>query len=454
VVTSQAPEAFFLEKAGSARALIYSEESFEHRAVIVAEADSIPQDDGPAASAIRSLAEDGYMTYDVVLPDPKTGVFKTHRIIKQGPTALITTSTKPLREQMNTRTLTLTINDSPEQTREVLRAHAAAVNGHRPDFDVREFVDLQRWLALAGEREVTIPFSLALAELVPVAHLRMRRDFKQLLTVIQAIALLYQCQREPDANGRIVATFDDYRPARALILSAFTTAATDGVTSAVRDTVEALTQVFADTGKPCTRKAVADALSIPPRTAGDRLVRACSLGYVVNLETRDHQPGQYQPGEPLPENHAPLPTVDELAHYMCEAPADVGRHAATVTIEETQAEPAKSVANMVADASATPSATVKAGLPGSNGEDQVEAWRRGGDDRGAPHTRIDRHSDAEPYTAQLDLFVVQPSPAAGDPCSELHPNGYRGIASKCPVCGITPTVDDAPCFKCASGGEA
>ena len=46
-------EAYYLERAGSARALIYSEEDFAHRVVVVGEADSIPED-GPAASAIRS----------------------------------------------------------------------------------------------------------------------------------------------------------------------------------------------------------------------------------------------------------------------------------------------------------------------------------------------------------------------------------------------------------------
>ncbi|HEV8715785.1 MAG TPA: hypothetical protein VGX03_23520 [Candidatus Binatia bacterium] len=57
------PEALYLEKAGSARALIYTNEDFQHRVVIVSEADSIPED-GPAASAIRSLAADNYIAYD------------------------------------------------------------------------------------------------------------------------------------------------------------------------------------------------------------------------------------------------------------------------------------------------------------------------------------------------------------------------------------------------------
>src|SRR5206468_614762 len=50
-------EAYYVEKAGSGRALIYSDADFQHRVVVVSEVDSIPED-GPAASAIRSIAAD------------------------------------------------------------------------------------------------------------------------------------------------------------------------------------------------------------------------------------------------------------------------------------------------------------------------------------------------------------------------------------------------------------
>ncbi len=449
------PEAFFLEKAGSARALIYSEESFEHRAVIVAEADSIPQDEGPAASAIRSLAEDGYMTYDVTIADPTTGMFKTHRVVKQGPTALITTSTRPLKEQMNTRTLTVTINDSPEQTREVLRSHAATVNGHRPEYDVGDLVDLQRWLALAGDREVTIPFSAALAELVPVAHVRMRRDFRQLLTVIQAMALLYQCQRDRDARGRIIATFEDYRRARELIIPAFTTAATDGVTPAVRETVEALGKIFEETGRPCTRKSVADALKVPPRTAGDRLARAASLGYAVNLETRERQPGRYEPAEPLPENRPPLPTVDELRAHMCAESPDGARHAATPPIFDVQPEPAPDVADSVANEPATSPATLAVDDPDSGELASGVAWRRGGPDPEGPHTSEGVVAEPTEAAGQPGLQASQPTlfgdngrARPGAPGSDGVGAKSTGVGTMCPACGQRPTIDRRLCFRC------
>lgn len=394
------PEAFHLEKAGSARALIYSEESFEHRAVIVAEADSIPQDEGSAASAIRSLAEDGFMTYDVVQTDPQTGNLVTRRIVKAGPTALITTSTRPLKEQLSTRVLTVAVNDTPEQTRNVLRAHARAVNGHRPNFDPALLVDLQRWYALTGDRDVTIPFSVGLAELVPNTHVRMRRDFRQFLTIVQAVALLHQRQRDRDDDGRIVATFDDYAMARRLALSAFTTAATDGVTPSVRATVAAVAELCPEEGDTCMRKEVAEIHGIAPRTAGDRLHRAMELDYVVNVNPLARQPGMYRLGEPLPENRPPLPTVEELEAHMCIDHAEIARHAATPSDPQVRPESTESVAESVAEMPATLPATIEEPSPDSESTVHGGAWRRGCGNEEVQHTRM--HNTSPPSGEMLD----------------------------------------------------
>jgi hypothetical protein len=203
-------DASYLEKAESARALIYNDEDFQHRIVVVAEADSIPED-GPAASANRSIAADHTMAYDVVERNAKTGRFETRRIVKAGPTGLITTSTKPLGTQMGTRVLEIPIPDDPQQTRHVLKAHARSVSSLTyQDIDTTPYLALQRYLAAQGEQLLMLPFADALADLVPVHAVRMRRDFRQLLTCIQAIALLYQCQRQKSPEGAILATLEDY----------------------------------------------------------------------------------------------------------------------------------------------------------------------------------------------------------------------------------------------------
>jgi hypothetical protein len=185
------PEALHVVKAGSPHALIYTDADFKERVVIFSEADSIP-DEGAAASAVRSLAEDNRMEYDVTERDPKTHKFVTRRVIKEGPTGLITTSTRSLAHQLGTRVLEVSLAEDDEQTRSVMRAHAGRVQRRtEQSFDVAPLWAVQRWLALAGARRVEVPYAETLVDLLPASSVRMRRDFRQLLTCIQAIALLY-----------------------------------------------------------------------------------------------------------------------------------------------------------------------------------------------------------------------------------------------------------------------
>jgi len=304
------PTAYHLEAAGSPRALIYDEEAdYRHKTVVVEEADSIP-DDGPAASAIRALAADNEMAYDVVERDSETGRHVTRHIRKPGPTGLITTSIRPLGVQMGTRVLAVTLSDTPEQTRAVMHSHADDVSGDRPGPDVGDLIAAQQWLRIEGEHRVVVSYAHALAELVSADLVRMRRDFRQLLAVIQAVALLHQCQRARDEHGRIIATLEDYGVARYLLLDVFTATATGGVTPAVRETVEAVRELYQ--GEPLTKRAIADKLGLSKNTAWYRIERALEMGYLVNEETRKGHPAKIVPGDPLPENRPALPELEAL----------------------------------------------------------------------------------------------------------------------------------------------
>lgn len=331
------PSAYHLEKAGSARALIYNDESYEHRTVIVAEADSIPQDDGPAASAIRSLAADNSMSYDVVEKSTE-GAFKVRHIEKPGPTGLITTSTKALGHQLDTRMLTVTVADSPGQTRSVMLAHADAVNGDSRVVGAGALQALQRWLELGGNHKVVVPFGRKLARLVPDRQVRMRRDFRQLLAAVQAIALLYQRQRECDDQGRIIATLADYAYARALMQETFKNAASGGLSAMVRETAAAV-HCLSDNGDkppPVSVTRIATMLNVGKSTAWYRVKRAVELNYLVNEETRKGRPAQIVPGDPLPDDDLALPPIADLQADHDEGGAQLPDSARTV---EPDSEP-------------------------------------------------------------------------------------------------------------------
>ncbi len=301
------PEAIHVVKAGSARALVYAEESFEHRVVVYSEADSIPED-GPAASAVRSLAEDNSLAYDVVEQSPLTGRWQTRHIVKPGPTSLITTSTRSLREQMGTRVLEVSIPDDPRQTRNILKAHArGAVPSRAEVVDLAPFHALQTWLKLAGERQVAVPFAAVLAELVPATAVRMRRDFRELLTCIQTVALLYQCQRPRTREGWVEASIEDYATARDLLSPIFDTAAAEGVTAAVRETVEAVNE-----GEEISEAELARRLKLSKATVSYRVKRCLRGGWLVNGEQRKGQPAKLSRGVPLPEAMTALPTPERV----------------------------------------------------------------------------------------------------------------------------------------------
>ena len=298
--------AFYLIRASSPRALIFNDEQFTYRTVILTEADSLPED-GSAASAIRSLMSDGEMTYEVV-EKGEDGKFQTRKIKKKGPTGLITTSIKPLGDQASTRTLTVTISDSTEQTRLVMHAQADRANEALSQPDFEPWAALQRWLELAGDRQVVIPFAHKLADMIPATAVRMRRDFTQPLTVIKTNALLHQVQRERDDQGRIVATFNDY--AASWLLEEVFTVTVHEMTPAIRETVEAVA-LLSKNGSTVTEQALVQELGRPKTTIHYRVRRAVKSGFLVNQTSQRGAPAQLVVGGPIPEG-CPLPTTEEL----------------------------------------------------------------------------------------------------------------------------------------------
>ena len=300
-------------KAGSATAVIYNDASFENKAVLFSEADSIPEE-GAAASAIRNIASDNEMSYEVTIRDESTGKFVVHRIVKPGPTSLLTTSTRSLRHQLNTRVLEVPIPDDANQTRAVMHAHAASVMPSAgTDIDLAPFIALQTWLRIKGERRIAVPFAQALADLLPAGAVRMRRDFRQLLTFIQSIAFLHQLTRERTPEGWVIASIDDYREARNLLAQIFDVSTSEGVTPAIREVVDAIEE-----REEVSLAELAKRLKLAKTTVNWRTQRAIRGGWLVNNETRKGQPARFARGTPLPEEKSVMPTPEELsAAYEC-----------------------------------------------------------------------------------------------------------------------------------------
>jgi hypothetical protein len=251
-------------------------------------------------------------------------------IVTEGPTMLVTSTTRAsLDGELETRALALTVLDTPSQTRAIVRGIAKTQTGQDRDaLDLAPYHALQEWLVLAGERRVRVPWATVLAEHVPVAAIRMRRDISKLFGLIDACALLHQAQRPRDADGAILATIEDYALVRDLLAESFAAAQQEGLTAAQREAVATVIALCADpkvaeVGVPLRR--VAEALKLDKSAVSRRLANPIEAGYVRDLNVddkgkhRNGKPAAYVPGDPMPAPEEALPTVDALRGLIADA---------------------------------------------------------------------------------------------------------------------------------------
>ena len=206
------PEAFYVLTAMSDHALAYGEDLLAHRIIVLYEAAGLTGDFG--SYLIRSLLSEGRICYETV--EKTNEGLKARRIERDGPTGLITTTTAvALHPENETRLLSVNVTDTPEQTQLIMRTQARR-KSCTIDLDLAPWHALQQALALE-RAQVFVPFAGELADLVPPVAVRLRRDFPTVLALIEAHAILHQASRERNAEGEIVATFEDYSEVREIV---------------------------------------------------------------------------------------------------------------------------------------------------------------------------------------------------------------------------------------------
>ncbi len=160
---------------------------------------------------VRTLISEGRIVHQTTVEDPSSPTGRrVERIVREGPIALVVTTTGELHSENETRMLSWYVGESHQQTAAVmagLAAHAAGVVVAPADLAV--WHDLQRWIAL-GPSDAVIPFAQQIAAAIKPLMVRFRRDVGSLFTFIKASAILHQAQRQVDAQGRVVATVADY----------------------------------------------------------------------------------------------------------------------------------------------------------------------------------------------------------------------------------------------------
>jgi hypothetical protein len=307
-------EAYYLLTAMSERALAYGTEPLSHRFLVLFEAAGLESDF--ASYLVRSLLSEGCVRYETV-EKGKDGELHARLVEREGPTGLIVSTTSvALHPENETRPLSLSATDTPDQTKLVL-SRLAADDLTEPDF--ARWHDLQVWLASA-EHRVAIPYARTLAELVPPVAVRLRRDFGAVLSLVRSHALLHQVTRERDAAGRVLATLKDYAVVRELVVDIVS----EGVEATVPATVRELVEVVAAAEEPVSVAKLAELLGLDKSATSRRWKNTRARGYVRNLEDKTGKPARIVLGDPLPDEVEILPSLERLQERCSVASESVG----------------------------------------------------------------------------------------------------------------------------------
>lgn len=317
--------AYFDISSMSDKALFYTEESFEHRFLIIGEAVGLSSEF--ISYLLRILLSEGQIKHMTVESTDHGNQAKY--LEKKGPTGFITTTTQiQLHPENETRLLSIEISDDRDQTKQIMLRTAKSAMGsekERPSLD--EFIDYQVWIEKLGNTNVVIPYAQVLAEGTKPSAVRLRRDFSMLLTIIKTIAILYQHQREVDANGYIVATIDDYTLAYELVSGKINEGAESSVKPIIRETVDVVEMLlksdnssrvstFIDQNNNCQNcvdnKTIASALNLDESSASRRVSQAIKLGYLEKLETQKGKSAKIVLGKTIPEDDSILPLPEDV----------------------------------------------------------------------------------------------------------------------------------------------
>jgi hypothetical protein len=218
VLTLFPPSAIYAFTSASARVFYFDEEDcLQHKIVYAGEAVSFyasKHDDDTTtqiAALIRQVQSEGRIIHKITVKDELTGALTAATIEREGPIALLVTSTQDLHAENATRNLALHLSETAEQTRAIIDKRMVM----RMHPDAAAAVDLDRWHALhayiaCGPCNCVVPYARALGRLLSEHQLRVRRDADAIITAIEAHALLNQEHREQDRHGRWIATLEDY----------------------------------------------------------------------------------------------------------------------------------------------------------------------------------------------------------------------------------------------------
>jgi winged helix-turn-helix DNA-binding protein len=214
--------------------------------------------------------------------------------------------------ELETRLVSIPVTDSAAQTKAVM--YALADDRGQAEIDM-QWPTLQQVIAddaLHFGTGVHVPFAHPLADAIPPAATRLRRDFGAILALVKTHALLHRATRQRDGDGRTIASIEDYTVVRELVADLVSEGVGRTVSPETRETVQAVERLEPGHENGVMQTALAAELGLDRGTVSRRVRKALDGGYVRNLEEHRGRPHRLLPGDPLPDEHVILPDPEEL----------------------------------------------------------------------------------------------------------------------------------------------
>jgi hypothetical protein len=200
---------------------IYHMDSVAHKFFVAGERSRVQNDEAAdATAALRQLQSDRRITKQITEKSPE-GKHVTREVKVEGPIAYVETTTlqrdRIFPEDLN-RALLLGTDESEDQTRQILKRYAEHYGESSRKVDTEAIIDRHRLFQVELEkRAVVIPFADRLMDALPARKVEARRVGPQVLSVIEAVTILFQFSRKPDKQDRLIATADDYAIAKRIL---------------------------------------------------------------------------------------------------------------------------------------------------------------------------------------------------------------------------------------------
>jgi len=206
------------------QALFYmGQKNLKHKILAIAEQQGAER----ASYPLKLLQSEGKLNIASTGKDPVSGKHVTHEYVVEGPVMIfLTTTAHEVDEELLNRCIVLTVNEEREQTRAIHRKQreARTIEGLWARRKRTRIVQLHRNAQRLLRPLAVVNNHIEEEEDFPDHLTRTRRDHMKLLTLIEAIAVLHQYQRQIKSETRdgetleyIEATAEDVKLARQLM---------------------------------------------------------------------------------------------------------------------------------------------------------------------------------------------------------------------------------------------